>query len=65
MIDDTVKRTIKNLGENIVQRAEDMPDEPENAISLIKQWEFINGYITSRIEVIQERSKILKIAISN
>ena len=54
MIDDTTKRTIKNLGEGVIERAEEMPDQPEDYKSLIRNWSYIKSYINSRIEVIDE-----------
>ena len=53
MINDTTKRTIKNLGEGIIQRAEEMPDQPQDVTSLIQNWAYINSYINGRIEVIK------------
>ena len=54
MIDDTTKRTIKNLGEGVIKRAEEMPDQPQDYKVLIQNWSYIKGYINGRIEVIDE-----------
>ena len=54
MIDDTTKRTIKNLGEGIIERAEEMPDQPQDYKSLIRNWAYIKSYIDGRIERIEE-----------
>ena len=54
MIDDTTKRTIKNLGEGVIERAEEMPDQPQDSKSLIQNWAYIKSYINGRIEVIDE-----------
>ena len=52
-IDDTTKRTIKNLGEGvIIERTEEMPDQPQDPKSLIQNWAYIKSYISGRIEVI-------------
>ena len=54
MIDDTTKRTIKNLGEGIIEKAEEMPDQPQDSKSLIQNWACIKSYINEKIEVIDE-----------
>lgn len=54
MIDDTTKRTIKNLGEGVIERAEEMPDQPQDSKSLMRNWAYIKSYINGRIEVIDE-----------
>ena len=54
MIDDTTKRTIKNLGEGVIERAEEMTGQSEDYKSLIRNWSYIKSYINGRIEVIDE-----------
>lgn len=54
MIDNTVKLTIKNLGENVIERAVQLPDQSQDYLSLIQQWSAIKGYINGRISVIDE-----------
>ncbi len=55
MIDNTtMKLTMKNLGENIIERASEIPNQQQDYRSLIQQWVVIKGYIMGRIEALNE-----------
>ena len=55
MLHNTPKSAIKSLGEEIIRRAEQLPEETEDYKSVLWSWLTIKSFINSQSEKIDER----------